>query len=68
MAPGVARAAAVAYNVPREFCFREMCIRDRCVLAAGAGDFSLALAGAFLGAGVERFQVLGDGNCEERCV
>ena len=40
-------------------------LERRCVLAAGAGDFSLALAGAFLGAGVERFQVLGDGNCEE---
>ena len=35
------------------------------MLAAGAGDFSLALAGAFLGASVERFQVLGDGDCEE---
>ncbi|MFR7494035.1 MAG: hypothetical protein ACLUVF_04960, partial [Adlercreutzia sp.] len=40
-------------------------LERRCVLAAGAGDFSLALAGAFLGAGVERFQVLGDGDCEE---
>lgn len=40
-------------------------LERRCVLVAGAGDFSLALAGAFLGAGVERFQVLGDGNCEE---
>ena len=40
-------------------------LERRCVLAAGAGDFSLALAGAFLGAGVERFQVLCDGDCEE---
>lgn len=40
-------------------------LERRCVLAAGAGDFSLALAGAFLGASVERFQVLGDGDCEE---
>lgn len=37
-------------------------LERRCVLAAGAGDFSLALAGAFLGASVERFQVLGDGD------
>ena len=40
-------------------------LERRCGLAAGAGDFSLALAGAFLGAGVERFQVLCDGDCEE---
>lgn len=35
-------------------------LERRCVLVAGAGDFSLALAGAFHGAGVERFQLLGD--------
>lgn len=40
-------------------------LERRCVLTAGPGDFSLALARAFLSAGVERFQVLGDGGCEE---
>lgn len=35
-------------------------LERRCVLVAGPGDFSLALAGAFLSAGVERFQLLGN--------
>lgn len=39
-------------------------LERRCVLVAGPDDFSLALAGAFLSAGVERFQLLGDGGCD----
>ena len=35
-------------------------LERRCVLVAGPGDLSLALGRAFLGAGVERFQFLGD--------
>lgn len=35
-------------------------LERRCVLVAGPDDLSLALAGAFLSAGVERFQLLGD--------
>ena len=35
-------------------------LERRCVLVAGPDDFSLALAGAFLSAGVERFQLLGN--------
>ena len=35
-------------------------LERRCVLVAGPGDFSLVFAGAFHGAGVERFQLLGD--------
>lgn len=39
-------------------------LERRCVLVAGPDDLSLALAGAFLSAGVERFQLLGDGGCD----
>lgn len=39
-------------------------LERRCVLVAGPDDFSLALAGAFLSAGIERFQLLGDGGCD----
>ena len=35
-------------------------LERRCVLVAGPDDLSLAFAGAFLSAGVERFQLLGD--------
>lgn len=35
-------------------------LERRCVLVVGPGDFSLALAGAFLSASVERFQLLGN--------
>ena len=35
-------------------------LERRCVLVAGPDDLSLALAGAFLSAGIERFQLLGD--------
>lgn len=40
-------------------------LERRCVLVAGPGDLPLVLGRAFLGAGVERFQMLGDGDCEE---
>ena len=39
-------------------------LERRCVLVAGPDDLSLAFADAFLSAGVERFQLLGDGDCE----